>query len=386
MLRRPRRALEVSVPIRRDDGTLTTFVGYRVQHNRTRGPAKGGLRYDPRVTLEELSALAMTMTWKCALLGLPYGGGKGGVRCDPRQLSSAELERLTRRYVSELMPVLGPGRDILAPDIGTDERVMAWIADTYAMTAGAADDTSTTGKPALVGGSPVRARSTGAGVALCLRLAVERAGLRRPVRVAIAGYGGVGRAVAERLAPDDDYVIVGASDVSGARYSSAGLSPGRIGAALDAGSTMSEVEEGDPLDRDELLTAPCDVLVPASVSGVIDAGVAAELDAAIVVEGANCPTTTGADEILDQRGVAVVPDILANSGGVCGSWHEWVQNRQGISWPVEKLESALASQLRGAFGAVESEAESSGGSLREAAYRLAVGSVAQTHRLRGLYP
>ncbi len=384
MLRHPRRVVEVAVPIRLDGGGMRTFEGFRVQHSLTRGPGKGGLRYHPGVTLDDVKALAMLMTWKCALVDLPFGGAKGAVRCDPAQLSTAELERLTRRYAAEIMPLIGPGRDVMAPDLNTGEREMAWIMDTYSTATGYAVAASVTGKPVVVGGSRQRGSATGVGVAECVRLAAARLGLRAPVRVAVAGYGNVGRAAAEALAADDDVAIVGIGDVGGARVDPAGLPVDAVGAALAAGATVAELPYGEPCGRDELLVCECDVLIPAAVAGVLHAGNADAVQARVVVEGANGPTTPAADAILADRGIAVVPDLLANAGGVIVSWFEWAEGLHAVS--QGRAQEPMLDKLRAAFAEVAHEADRAGVGLRDAALCLAVRRVAETHEARGLYP
>jgi glutamate dehydrogenase (NAD(P)+) len=387
MLGHARRAIEVAVPFRRDDGTLRTVDGYRVQHSLTRGPGKGGLRYHPDVSLNETKALAMGMTWKCALVDIPYGGAKGGVRVDPHELSAMELERMTRRYASEIMPLIGPGRDILAPDIGTSGREMAWILDTYNTALGMMSGAAVTGKPVVVGGSSGRRRATGYGVAECVRLAVERYGLRAPVRVAIAGYGEVGRAAAEELAGDGDvFRIVAIGDVSGGPHDPNGLDPADTGRYLDGGGTLAELGAGDRLTPEEILEVPCDVLVPAAVGGVIGEGNASRIAARVIVEGANAPTTHEADAILHDRGVAVVPDILANAGGVIASHLESVQGAQGLTWEADETYAGVNHRLRAAFAKTADYADDARIALREAALCIAIDRVATAHRTLGLYP
>lgn len=386
MLSVPRRAVEVAVPIRLDSGATTTFVGYRVQHSLTRGPGKGGLRYHPDASLGQTKALAMLMTWKCALVEIPFGGAKGAVRCDPGKLSIGELERMTRRYASEITPVIGPGRDILAPDINTGEREMAWVMDTYSTVAGHPVGASVTGKPVVVGGSRERRRATGIGVAECVRLSARRAGLAEPVDVVVAGYGNVGRTVAESLAEDDSFRIVGVSDLSGARYAPEGLSPRALASHVDAGAELAEFPGGEPVDREDLLTMACDVLVPAAVGGVVHAGNAARVRAKVIVEGANAPLTTGADDELCARGVEVVPDVLANAGGVIASYFEWAQDLQAMVWADEEVTRGTLAKLGSAFDEVAGASERLGVGLRDAALCLGVQRVAETHLARGLYP
>jgi len=385
MLAQPRRVVEVGIPIRRDDGEVATFVGWRVQHNVTRGPAKGGLRYTPDASREETQALAMWMTWKCALVDLPFGGGKGAVRCDPSTLSVSELERITRRYASEIAPVIGPGRDVLAPDLNTSEREMAWIHDTYHAMVGGMLGSPVTGKPVVVGGSRARRQATGAGVAHCARLVVQALGLEPPIRLVVSGFGNVGHCAAELLIEDPAFVLCGVGDISGARYAAEGLDAQALEAGLRIGAPVAQIDTGALLTNAELLEAPCDLLIPAAVSGVIDEANADRVQAAAIVEGANGPTTPEADDILAARGVMVVPDVLANAGGVIGSFHEWLQDFQG-SGDASVARGDIERRLTDAFAATSELAAERGLSLRDAALALAVGRVAQAHSTRGLYP
>jgi len=385
MLAMPRRAVEVAVPIRDDHGELQVFAGYRVLHSSTRGPGKGGVRYHPDVSLDEAKALAMWMTWKCALLELPFGGAKGGIRCDPTTLSVSEVERLTRRYASEIVSLIGPQTDILAPDINTSEREMAWIMDTYSVLSGIVGGGSVTGKPVVVGGSSFRRDATGIGVAHCTLLAAAHLGLSTPLRAIVAGYGNVGRTAARRLA-QHGCVVVGISDETGARYEPEGLPLDVVDAAIDAGASIAELDVGTPLERDALLEAETDVLIPAAVGGVLHAGNAERVHARAVVEGANGPTTPDAEELLRSRGVTVVPDVLANAGGVTTSYFEWVQDRQAFSWPVAQLERELLSRLERAFEEVRDLSTARSLSLRDAAQCIGVMRVLDAHRTRGLYP
>jgi len=386
MLRRPRRTLEVAVPIRRDDGSVSTYAGVRVQHSTTRGPGKGGLRYHPSATVDDVRALAMLMTWKCALVDLPYGGAKGAIRCDPAELSAAELERLTRRYASEIAPLIGPDKDILAPDMNTGEREMAWIMDTYSTAMGHPVGASVTGKPTIVGGTAPRRAATGAGIVTCLRRAATLAGQAPPVRVAISGYGNVGRTVAELLAGDPDMRVVAVADAGGGRVDPDGLAIATLGEWLDAGGALADAPVGAPTDREAVLVADCDVLVPCAVAGVLDEGNADDVRARVVVEGANGPTTAAADAILAERGVMVVPDILANAGGVIVSYFEWVQGLQAMSWPATEVAERLEARLVAALEAVVACAAAYGVDLRTGALCLAVQRVVDAHRARGLYP
>lgn len=386
MLAHPRRSLEVAVPIRLDTGDVRTFEGFRVQHSLTRGPGKGGLRYHPDVTLSEVKALAMLMTWKCALVDIPFGGAKGGIRCSPEMLSRAEVERLTRRFATEIAPLIGSGRDVMAPDMNTGEREMAWVMDTLSTLIGYPVQASVTGKPVVVGGSHQRRTATGMGVAECVRQAAARWPLRTPARVVVAGFGNVGRATAEELDRDERFSIVGISDVSGGRYDPSGLSLRDVEEQLRTGAVVRELTVGEPCGVDELLEQDCDVLVPAAVAGVLHRGNADAVRAAVVVEGANAPTTHEADEILHERGVVVVPDILANAGGVIVSYFEWAQGLQAMSWTPSWIWERMLAGLREAFEEVADEASERGLGLRDAANCLAVRRVADAHRARGLYP
>jgi glutamate dehydrogenase (NAD(P)+) len=389
MLTRPRRSVEVAVPIRLDSGELRTFAGFRVQHSLTRGPAKGGVRYHPEVSLSETKALAMNMTWKCALVDIPYGGGKGGVRCTPESLSATELERITRRYANEIMPLIGPGRDILAPDIGTSEREMAWLLDTYNAAFGAVLGSPVTGRPVVVGGSSGRRRATGYGVAECVKMAAALRGLDAPVRVAVSGFGDVGRVAAELLASADGFVVVAASDVSGGCWSPDGLDVRGLAAHVDSGepiSTFEGTEGAEAVGRDELLELPCDVLVPAAVGGVVNARNVDRVRASIVVEGANGPLTGEAEHALEERGVTVVPDVLANAGGVIASHLESVQDAHGLPWTATETCDGVRRRLANAFELVCDYAAGTGATMREAALCLAMDRVASAHRTLGLYP
>lgn len=386
MLREPRRSIEVAVPIRRDNGDRETFIGWRVQHSRTLGPGKGGVRYHPHSSLDETKALAMLMSWKCALVNIPYGGAKGAIRCDPSTFSEAERERLTRRYTSEILPVIGEGRDILAPDINTSEREMAWVMDTLKAADEVTGSTSVTGKPVIVGGSSLRRIATSYGLVVVLKRAIEMLGLSEPIRVAIAGYGNVGRGVGELLADDPAFQVVGISDVSAGRYDPRGLDIASINAVLNGTGGMVSGLPGEAMSPPELLECDCDVLVPAAVGGVINESNADRIKAKLIVEGANGPTTSEADRILEDRGVTVVPDILANAGGVVTSHFEWVQGMQGLAWSQDEVEERLRRQLDDAFSAVLELAEKEGLSLRDAAVAVGVKRVADAHLVRGLYP
>jgi glutamate dehydrogenase (NAD(P)+) len=386
VLRSPKRTLEVAIPIRLDDDTVKVFTGYRVHHNTSRGPSKGGIRYHPGVNLDEVKALAMWMTWKCAVVGIPYGGAKGGVVVDPKKLSLQELERLTRRYASEILPLIGPERDIPAPDMGTDEQVMAWIMDTYSMNQGYSVPGVVTGKPLSVGGSAGRRASTARGVMYVTVSTLKHLGM--PVdeaRVAVQGFGKVGQPVVQYL-HDQGCIIVGAGDVGGAVYNPRGLSPVGLIAAHQESGTVAGYDGGEQITNEELLTLECDVVVPAALEGVITEDNAEQIDARIVVEAANGPTTTDADEILHDRGIQVVPDILANAGGVAVSYFEWVQDIQAYFWTEDEVNARLRRVMEDAYVDVLDLAEDRKVTMRQAATILGVSRVAEAHTTRGLFP
>jgi glutamate dehydrogenase (NAD(P)+) len=381
-----RRETRVSIPLRRDDGTMEVLTGYRVQHNFSRGPTKGGLRYSPDVSLDEVRALAMWMTWKCALLDVPYGGAKGGVTIDPRLYSKGELERVTRRYASELQPVLGPDKDIPAPDIGTDEQTMAWIMDTYSVNAGYTVPGVVTGKPVSIGGSLGRSTATSRGVAQVALAALQHVSVApSSATAAVQGFGKVGASAAQFLA-DAGVQIVAISDQYGAVHARNGLDVERLIEHVAVTGTVLGFAEADPIEPDSLLTLDVDLLVPAAVEGVINAANAASVRATVVVEGANGPTTAEADQILRANGVLVVPDILANAGGVIVSYFEWVQGNQAYWWSADEVEERLRVRMLAGWSAVVETSQRLGITLREAATVIAVQRVAEAHQIRGLYP
>jgi glutamate dehydrogenase (NAD(P)+) len=379
----PRRVLQVAVPLRRDNDEVEMYNGYRVQYSTTRGPSKGGVRYHPDVDLDETIALAMLMTWKCALANLPYGGAKGGIAVDPGSLSVRENERLTRRYTSEILPIIGPERDIPAPDVGTDERNMAWMMDTYSVNEGFSVPGVVTGKPIVLGGSLGRTSATGDGVGIAAREALRVRGI--PVegaRVAIQGFGKVGYWAA-RACEEMGMKIVAISDVNG------GVTGFPSVAALwDHFMAHKNLDYpgADRLSNEELLHLDVDVLIPAALADSINEATAAKVKAKIVVEGANGPTTPGGDAILYDKGTLVVPDILANSGGVIVSYFEWVQDKQNYFWSADEVKTNLSSIMMKAFKEVEETATSKNVTWRDAALMLGVGRVAEAHKLRGLYP
>ncbi|MFK4834154.1 Glu/Leu/Phe/Val dehydrogenase [Microbacterium sp. ZW T2_14] len=386
MLKSSRRELTVSIPLRRDDGTVEVFSGYRIQHNISRGPAKGGLRYSPTVNVAEVRALAMWMTWKCALLDVPYGGAKGGVAIDPRLYSAAELERVTRRYTTEILPMIGPQHDIPAPDIGTDENVMAWMMDTYSVSHGHTVPGVVTGKPLSLGGSLGRSSATSRGVVHVALAALRSIGVD-PVRstAVVQGFGKVGRDAA-RFLDQVGVAVVAVSDQYGAVFKQSGINVEALGRHVDAAGTVVGFPGAEALDGAVALELDVDLLVPAAVEGVIHADKAHRIQARIVVEGANGPTTREADRILANAGVLVVPDILANAGGVIVSYFEWVQSNQAYRWSLDEVESRLAERMRSGWEDVTGFASLHGLTLRAAATALAVKRVTEAHRLRGLYP
>jgi len=386
MLATPRREIHVAIPLRRDDGSTQVLHGFRVQHNVSRGPGKGGLRYHPSVDIDEVRALAMWMTWKCAVVELPYGGAKGGVAIEPRQYSTAELERVTRRYTSEIMPLIGPEHDIMAPDIGTNAQTMAWVMDTYSVNQGHTIPGVVTGKPLEVGGSLGRATATSRGVVHAARAALAEAGLDlADVRVAVPGFGKVG-APAARFFAEAGGRVEAVSDEFGGVHRSGGLDLERLMEHVRREGTVVGFDGGDPMSNDDLLTLDVDVLVPAAVEGVLTEENAPNVKARWVVEGANGPTTTDADAILADRGVVVVPDVLANAGGVVVSYFEWVQAQQAYWWTEQEIEARLAERMLAAYRAVADVARREDVTLREAALLLSVQRVAEAHRIRGLYP
>ncbi len=379
----PRRVLQVAVPLRRDNGDVEMYDGFRVQYSTTRGPSKGGVRYHPDVDLNETISLAMLMTWKCALTNLPYGGAKGGIAIDPKTLSMQENERLTRRYTSEILPIIGPERDIPAPDVGTDERNMAWMMDTYSVNAGFSVPGVVTGKPIVLGGSLGRTSATGDGVAIATREALRARGIDiKGATVAIQGFGKVGYWAAIAL-ENMGMKVVAVSDVNGGVT---GFSS--VAALWDYYLSHKSLNMPgcDALTNEELLHLDVDVLIPAALADSITAATAPGVKAKIVVEGANGPTSPEGDAILQEKGVLVVPDILANSGGVIVSYFEWVQDKQNYFWTADEVRENLSSIMMKALRDVESMASNKGVTWRDSALMIGVGRVAEAHHLRGLYP
>jgi len=379
----PRRILEVAVPLRRDNGDVEMYKGFRVQYSTTRGPSKGGVRFHPSIDMDETVALAMLMTWKCALTNLPYGGAKGGIAVDPKDLSERENERLTRRYTSEILPIIGPERDIPAPDVGTDERNMAWMMDTYSVNAGYSVPGVVTGKPIVLGGSLGRTSATGDGVVISTVEALKARGINPAgATVAVQGFGKVGYWTAIGL-ENLGLKVVAVSDVHGAVTG--------FSSVADLWKYFTDhgnlnMPGTDAMTQEELLHLEVDVLIPAALSDAITEKTALGIKAKIVVEGANAPTTPAGDRILIDKGILTVPDILANSGGVIVSYFEWVQDKQNYFWSAEEVKSNLNEIMMRSFKEVENTATSKKVSWREAAHMIGVGRVAEAHKLRGLYP
>ncbi len=384
VIKRPRRATIAALPVHMDDGRIEVFTGYRVQHSIARGPAKGGIRYHPDVTLEEVSALAAWMTWKCAVVNIPYGGGKGGIQCDPSKLSKGELERLTRRYAADLSDLFGPERDIPAPDVNTNEQIMAWFVDTYSMNEKRTEYAVVTGKPLEVGGSLGRREATGRGVMLCVREMCAH--LKMPLkgaRVAVQGFGNVGSVGAELLA-EQGAVIVAVSDVTGAVHDPKGLDLKKLLAWVKEHRGVKGFPGAQPLTS-SIIEYDCDILVPAALENQITGENADRVKARIVAEGANGPTTPDADKILKGKGVWVIPDILCNSGGVTVSYFEWVQNRMGFYWPEAEVNARLEQYMVSAFHDVLDVSTKHTVTLRVAAFMVAIQRVVKVLQLRGLY-
>jgi glutamate dehydrogenase (NAD(P)+) len=386
VLSSPKRVLTVSCPVRMDAGHIQVFTGYRVQHNGARGPFKGGIRYDPSVNLDEVMALAMLQTWKNALVELPYGGAKGGVMCDPHKISLREKEEITRRYTSEIMPIIGPHSDIPAPDVGTDAQVMAWFLDTYSSMVGHQELGIVTGKPVSLGGSVGREEATGRGVMNILRkfLATQNKTIEK-TRIAVQGFGNVGYHAA-RLLAERGAIIVGISAREGGLFHEAGIDVLAAGKYYQEHKVLTDFPGADAITNEELLTCECEVLVPAAMENTIDERVAPHIQAQTIVEAANGPTTPKADEILRENGVTVLPDILANAGGVTVSYFEWVQGLQNFFWTHKRVQDELQAVMEKAFDAVNAKADEADCDYRTAAYTIAISRVAEACRLKGLYP
>jgi glutamate dehydrogenase (NAD(P)+) len=386
LLRHPKRTLEVAVPVRMDSGKVEVFQGYRVHHNQYRGPCKGGIRYHHEVSMDEVKALAMLMTWKCALMNIPYGGAKGGVVVDPQKLSEAELERLTRRFTSEIMIIIGPDRDIPAPDMGTNQQTMAWMMDTYGMTIGHSVPQVVTGKPVSVGGSLGRIEATGRGVSYVSAAIAKELGLElKGLRVAVQGAGNVGSNAAKAL-HELGATIVAISDVKGGVYDPTGIDPFKLFSVMGPKESVQDHARGDKITNEQLLELECDVLIPAALGGVITEENAGRIKAKIIVEAANGPTTNEADKILNDNGIIVVPDILANAGGVTVSYFEWVQGIQYYFWELDEINTRLKRIMLNAFTSLWALSRRERVSLRTAALMISVKRVADASKSLGLFP
>jgi glutamate dehydrogenase (NAD(P)+) len=386
VLRVPKRQLTVNFPVTMDDGHVEVFTGYRVQHNLSRGPAKGGIRYHQNVDLDEVRALAMWMTWKCAVVNVPFGGGKGGVIVDPRKLSMHELEGLTRRFTTEISPLIGPDRDIPAPDVNTNAQVMAWMMDTYSMHHGYTISGVVTGKPISIGGSQGRADATGRGIVFCAQRAAEHMGMPfEGATVAVQGFGNVGEAAA-RLAHDHGAKLVAVVDVNGGAYRAEGMDPTQLKLHLQETGSTEGTPGTEPISNAQLIGLDCDILILAALENQVTAENAHTVKARIMAEGANGPTTPEADAILHRNGVLVIPDILCNAGGVVVSYFEWVQDMQSFFWTEDRINESLRQIMGVAFEHVQNSSEEHDVDMRMAAYMLAVSRVAEATRIRGLYP
>lgn len=385
-LKYPRKSLIVSMPVKMDNGMVKTFMGYRVQHDLAMGPSKGGIRYSPEVDLGEVSALAMWMTWKCSLMNLPFGGAKGGVCCNPENMSEGELERLTRRYTTEILPMIGPEKDIPAPDMYTNERTMAWIMDTYSNYYGYAIPGVVTGKPVSLGGSLGRMEATGRGVAYCTMYMLEKMGMpSEGLSIVIQGFGNVGSIAAKRLY-EQGHKIVAVSDFHGGIYNSQGINIDKLLEYAKEHASIQGFEGADFVSNNDLLEIKCDVLIPCAVGNVIHKDNASKIDCKILVEGANGPVTPEADDILNDKGIITIPSILANSGGVTVSYFEWVQDIQRLFWAEDEVINKLKKLLKKTFDEVYELSIAKKVDLRTSAMMIGVGRVAEAKRLRGLYP
>ena len=385
-LKTPQMQIITSVPIQMDDGTIEVFEGYRVIHSSVRGPSKGGLRFSENLTLSEVKALAAWMTWKCAVVNIPFGGAKGGIKCNPRSLTKIELEKITRRYTANLLDVLGPERDIPAPDVNTNEQIMGWIMDTYSMHVRHTETAVVTGKPTFLGGSLGRKEATGRGVRIVTEAAMQKFNMKpEKTRIVIQGFGNVGSIAACEFV-ELGCKVIAISDVTGAYYNPKGID---IAAALkhkeENDGLLTDFKGGDKIDNKELLELPCEILAPCALEDQITRKNADRIKAQIIVEGANGPTTAKADPILHEKGVLVIPDILANAGGVTVSYFEWVQDRMGYFWPIEDVRERLGRILTESFNAVDRVAEKHKVSMRIGAYVLAIERVTKTLKIRGIY-
>jgi glutamate dehydrogenase (NAD(P)+) len=386
VLRRPRRALWVSLPVKMDDGTLTVFQGFRVQHNSARGPCKGGIRYHPNVSFDEVQALASWMTWKCATVNIPFGGAKGGIICDPKKMSKGELERLTRRYAYEISPIIGPDMDIPAPDVYTDSQVMAWILDTYSMTHGHSAPGVVTGKPLFLGGSLGRHEATARGCVFTIRAACEVKGIQfNQATAAIQGFGNAG-SISAQLLSRQGAKVVAVSDSRGGLFNSKGLDMAAVAEHKEKTGSVIGYREAEAISSAAVLEVNCDILVPAALENQITVANAARIRAKIVAEAANGPTTPAADAILYDKGILVIPDILANAGGVTVSYFEWVQDLQELFWDEDEVNAKLEKIMLRSFKDVHSTAQKYGVDMRTGAYILAINRVAQATQWRGIWP
>jgi glutamate dehydrogenase (NAD(P)+) len=385
VLRYPSREIIVHIPVGMDDGSIEVFTGYRVQHSMARGPGKGGIRYAPDVSLDEVRALASWMTWKCAVVNIPFGGAKGGVICDPKKMSQGELERMTRRYTAELIEFIGPEKDVPAPDMNTNEQTMAWIMDTYSMHTRQTVTSVVTGKPVNMGGSRGRREATGRGVSIVCDQALKHLGMSVDgCRVIVQGFGNVGSNSA-KLLWDKGYKIIGIGEYDGALYNANGIDIEALLQYKAKHGTIHGFSEAEAADKDELLTLPCEILIPAATENVITSRNADQIRAKILCEGANGPTTIVADEILSDKGVFVIPDILANAGGVTTSYFEWVQDRMGYFWTESEVNERLERIMIDSFDDVMQYALAHSVNNRTAAYMLAIDRVAYTTKQRGMY-
>jgi glutamate dehydrogenase (NAD(P)+) len=385
VLRVPNREFKVYIPVRMDSGRIQVFEGYRVQHNFARGPAKGGIRYAPDVTIDEVRALAAWMTWKCAVVNVPFGGGKGGVVCDPQQMSVGELERLTRRYAAELIDIIGPDKDVPAPDMNTNEQTMAWIMDTYSMHARHTVNAVVTGKPVALGGSKGRREATGRGVLFVVNEAIKRLGMTPPqTRVVVQGSGNVG-GIGAQLMHEAGYKVIAISDINGGIHNPNGIDIPAALKHLYSTRSFEDYPDVEHVSNEDLLEIECDVLVPAATENQIRSDNAERIKCKVLAEGANGPTTAGADEILQSKGIFVIPDILANAGGVTVSYFEWVQDRMGYFWKEEVVNERLQDVMVASFNELVKFAERHNVDTRTAAYMLAIDRVAYDTRMRGIY-
>ncbi len=385
ILTQPSRQIIFSIPFRRDSGEIDVYTGYRVQYSFARGPAKGGVRFHPGVTLDEVTALAFWMTWKCAIVDLPFGGGKGGVTCDPNKLSRGELERITRRYAAELVEVVGPDKDVPAPDVGTTPQIMAWFMDTYSMHTRQHTPGVVTGKPVEVGGSRGRVEATGRGVSLVALAQMKEMGIDpREADIVVQGFGNVGSIAAQMFA-DFGSRVVGISDVTGGYYNEKGLDIGGAIAFAQEHHSLDGYRGGERVTNAQILEMPCDVLVPAALEKVLTVENAPRVQARLIVEGANGPTTPEADRIFNQRGIIVIPDIIANAGGVTVSYFEWAQDRNGYFWKESEVNDRLADVMYTNFSLIHEISATRRIPLRTAAYMLAIDRVAKAMMIRGMY-